>query len=312
MAVIDVSLKRDGRQVRQKFEGQWRRVITSVNGNVTSVSTSPVVKTVGQVVFVVDVSSPNEQPIFILQDKRLPQLAANYVENGVVYRNVYYVDATPRFIGPAGSLYRWEVTYNLGGEFTNAPSQIDNQRAETLLNFSISTELEETASASDLDGKWNVNTIGDFYADPIVYRTGILTLNYSRRENYNPLQKVFDYFQTVNNASWYGMAAGTVLVSDITFSAVETEAETTYDVNYKLQYRRKGWNVEKANSGLYYIYNNAKIRALNTDGSPTDEPVLLAVDGTRLAAGNAPVMQSFRVHPAADLDALNLPDPFTL
>lgn len=312
MAVIDVSLKSDGRQVRQKFEGQWRRVVTSINGSVTSVSTAPVVKTVGQVVFVVDVSRADEQPIFILQDKRLPQLAANYVENGVVYRNVYYVDATPRFIGPAGSLYRWEVTYNLGGEFTNAPSQVDNQRVETLLNFSISTELEETASASDLDGKWNVNTIGDFYADPIVYRTGILTLNYSRRENYNPLQKVFDYFQTVNNASWYGMDAGTVLVSDITFSAVETEAETTYDVNYKLQYRRKGWNVEKANSGLYYIYNSSKVRALNPDGSPTDEPVLLAVDGTRLAAGNAPVMQTFRVHPAADLDALNLPDPFTL
>jgi hypothetical protein len=266
----------------------------------------------GTVVYVVEVDRADEQPILILQDRRLPQLAANYVENGVVYWDVYFVDATPRFIGPVGSLYRWEITYNLGGEFSNAPQQTQGTQDETLLNFSISTELEETASAVDLDGVWNVNSIGDFFADPIIYQTGILNLNYSRREYSNPLAKVFDFFQVMNGVEWYGFAAGTVKVADITFSATETATATTYDVDYKLQFRRKGWNVEKANSGLYYLYNSVKTRALNDDGSPADEPVLLAANGAKLAPGAAPVFRSFRVHPTADLYDLNLPNPFEL
>lgn len=315
MTVINVSLKKDGRQIRQKFDGQWRRTIRTVNNNgsiTTSVATAPVVKTLGTVVYVVEVDRADEQPILILQDRRLPQLAANYVENGVVYWDVYFVDATPRFIGPVGSLYRWEITYNLGGEFSNAPQQTQGTQDETLLNFSISTELEETASAVDLDGVWNVNSIGDFFADPIVYQTGILNLNYSRREYSNPLAKVFDFFQVMNGVEWYGFAPGTVKVADITFSATETATATTYDVDYKLQFRRKGWNVEKANSGLYYLYNSVKTRALNDDGSPADEPVLLAANGAKLAPGAAPVFRSFRVHPTADLYDLNLPNPFEL
>lgn len=315
MAVISVSLKKDGRQVRQKFEGQWRRIIRTINNGGTITTTSentPIVKTTGQVVYIVDVSRKDEQPISILQDRRLPQLAANYVENGVVYWGVYFVDAVPRFIGPAGSYWRWEVTYTLGGEFSNAPQQTVNSGAETILSFSTSSELEENASAVDLDGKWNANSLGDFFADPIVYKTGILTLNYSRREYSNPLPLIFDYFQTVNNASWYGFAAGTVLCSDISFRATETTSETTYDVDYKLQFRRKGWNVEKANSGLYYLYNGSKVRALNDDGSPADEPILLAANGSKLPPGGTPVFQSFRVHPLADFDGLGLPDPFSL
>ena len=315
MTVVNVSLKKDGRQIRQKFEGQWRRTIRTINngGAITTTSeNTPVVKTTGQVVYIVDVTNKDEQPISILQDRRLPQLSANYVENGVVYWGVYYVDAVPRFIGSAGSYWRWEVTYTLGGEFSNAQQPTQNSNAETILSFSTGSEMEETASAVDLNGQWNVNSLGDFFADPIVYKTGILDLNYSRREYSNPLQLIFDYWQTVNAASWYGFPAGTVLCSDISFSATETTSETTYDVSYKLQYRSKGWTIDKANSGLYYLYNGYKIRALNADGSPSDEPVLLAADGTRLAPGAAPVFRSFVVHPSADFGALGLPDPFSL
>lgn len=316
MAVVSVNLKKDGRQVRQKFEGQWQRIVTTVNngGDVTTISENkPVVKTSGQVVYIVDCSRKDEQPIAILQDRRLPQLAANYVENGVVYWGVYYVDAVPRFIGPAGSYWRWEITYTLGGEFANAPQPSPGSgNSETILNFSTSTELEEIASAVDLDGKWNANSIGDFFADPIIYRTGILNLNYSRREYSNPLQRIFDYFQTVNASAWHGFAAGTVLCSDISFKATETTAETTYDVDYKLQFRAKGWTVDKANSGFYYMAGGVKTRALNDDGSPTEEPVLLALDGTKLAPGATPIFQAFTVHPSADFDGLGLPDPFAL
>ena len=315
MAVISVNLKKDGRQIRQKFDGQWRKTIRIINngGDVTTTTTNtPVVKTSGQVVYIVDVSRKDEQPIAILQDRRLPQLSANYVENGVVYWGVYYVDATPRFIGPAGSYWRWEVTYNLGGEFSNAPTQDENNESETILSFSTSSELEDVASAVDLAGNWNVNTVGDFYEDPIVLKYGILNMNYSRREYSCPLNKIPPFFQTVNDSDWYGFPAGTVLCADISYNATETTTETTYDVEYKLQYRRNGWNVKKANSGFYFVYNGYKTRALNEDGSPTEEPVLLAANGTKLQPGAPPIFQSFIVHPTSNFYALNLPNPFSL
>lgn len=315
MAVYSVDLKKDGRQIRQKFEGQWRKKITTITSgsNITRiVQNTPVVKTTGQVVFVVDVTEKDEQPISILCDRRLPQLSENYVENGVVYWGVYYIDAVPRFVGPAGAYYRWEITYTLGGEFSKTPTPEAGSTSETILNFSTSTELEDIASAVDLNGNWNVNSIGDFFADPITLKFGILNLNYSRREYSNPLSRIFDFFQTVNSSSWYGLAAGTVLCSDISFRATETTSETTYDVDYKLQYRSRGWNVEKANSGLYYASGGYKYRALNDDGSPTEEPILLAANGTPLAPGASPVFETFKTHPSADFSALNLPDPFNL
>lgn len=308
MSVVKVELKKDGRQIRQSFTGQTRTVVRTV-GDTVERWTEPVVRVSGQMVFVATATRPDELPLTLTSAPNLPRVGALYMEGGTVFRNVYYADCQTRFIGPRGRYWEYEVAYSLGGDFT-ASNEPSDAAEETLLSFSTSMELEDYASAVDLDGQWNCNSLGEFFADPILFKTGIITFQYQRRENFNPLALSRQYFQAVNGSAWHGFAAGLIKVQDISFSATQTTNGATYDTTYKLQFRPRGWGVEKANSGFYHLLNGTAVRALNDDGSPTDQPILLALDGSKLPAGAAAPMKTFRVYPLADLNGLNLPSPF--
>lgn len=312
--IKSVDLKSDGRQIKQSFKGVYHTRIVQA-GNTIQRTTTPEITTSGTIIYSVKVTEPNEQPITILSNRMLPQLGDRYVENGVVFQNVYFTEATPRYIGPRGNLYEWEITYQIGGDFSNAEqseSGDDSVEESVLLNFSTSMELEDYASATDLDGQWNCNSLGEFFADPIIFKSGILSLNYSRKEYSNPLWKSRDFFQAVNNTPWYSFAAGTVKVADISFNATMYDDRTEYNVDYKLQYRPSGWKVEKANAGLYYNNNGVLDRVKNADGSPTESPALLDRNGAILADSSQVIFKAFRVCNEANLYDLGLPDPFEL
>lgn len=312
--IKSVDLKSDGRQIKQSFKGVYHTRIVQA-GNTIQRTTTPEITTSGTIIYSVKVTEPNEQPITILSNRMLPQLGDRYVENGVVFQNVYFTEATPRYIGPRGNLYEWEITYQIGGDFSNAEqSESGDESVEesVLLNFSTSMELEDYASATDLDGQWNCNSLGEFFADPIIFKSGILSLNYSRKEYSNPLWKSRDFFQAVNNTPWYSFAAGTVKVADLTFNATMYDDRTEYNVDYKLQYRPTGWKVEKANAGLYYNNNGVLDRVKNADGSPTESPALLDRNGAILADSSQVIFKAFRVCNEANLYDLGLPDPFEL
>ncbi|MGI5998767.1 MAG: hypothetical protein ACOX89_08910, partial [Lutispora sp.] len=297
MSVVKVELKKDGRQIRQSFTGQTRTIIRTI-GATTERWTEPVVKISGQMTFVVTATRPDELPITLMSAPNLPRVGATYMEGGSVFANVFYVDGQPRFIGPRGKFWEYEVAYTLGGDFVESNSSAgDGETEETLLSFSTSMELEDWASAVDLDGQWNCNSLGEFFADPILFKTGIITFQYQRREYFNPLALSRQYFQAVNSSAWHGFAPGLIKCSDISFNATQTASGTTYDTTYKLQYRPRGWVIDKANSGFYYMSEGSKVRALNDDGSPTDQPILLALDGSKLAAGATVPMKPFRVNP---------------
>lgn len=308
MSVVDVKLKADGRQVKESFSGVW------LNGK-------PVKKVSGSIVYNAWSNREDELPLTVLSDGRLPSLGDRYVENGVVFRNVYFTEATPRFMGPSGSRWRWEITYSVGGEFSNAATAPEDEEDEeettetTLLSFSASIETEDFASAVDLDGFPNANSLGEFFADPLIFKSGILNLNFSRQERRNPLSKSIAFFQAHNSAPLWGeFPAGTVKVADVSFTSTTTNFDVTYDVSYKLQYRPRGWAVEKANAGFYCVDVSAGgvVRALNADGSPTNDPVLLDLSGARLPAGSTPFFKAFRVTYPKDLSALRLPNPFEI
>lgn len=311
MSVVDVRLKADGRQVKETFSGVWFKG-------------KPVKKVSGTIVYNVWTDRPDEPPLTILNDGRLPTLGDRYVESGVVFRNVFFTEATPRFMGPSGSRWRWEATYAVGGEFSNASNsnasdeddekEANDEKETTLLSFSASIETEDFASAVDLDGKLNANSLGEFFSDPLIFKSGILNLNFSRQERRNPLGKSISFFQAHNSKAIWGFAPGTVKVADVSFSSTTTNFDVTYDVSYRLQYRPRGWFVEKANAGFYYVdaRTGSTARALNVDGSPTNDPVLLGSAGERLAAGSAPIFNRFRVTNPMDFRALNLPNPFDI
>lgn len=339
MSVKYAELKQDGRQVKQTFAGTWTTYIIT-SGETTERFTVPNIKTSGQVVYCVYCTEPVESPLQILNTNNvgLPRCGDVYVEpykdgNNVwqtrVFPRVYFKAATPRFIGSRGALWLWEVVYDVDGTTTETPSADEGDEETetsetTTLTFSTSMSVEEYASAVDIRGYPNCSTLGEFFADPIMLKYGVLSMTYQRKEYSNPLSTLMNYYKCVNSSTLWGFPAGTVLLDDASFTTTQLvdengDASSEYDVTYKLSYKRgyegAGWNVVKANAGLYCNSGGSIVRALNDDGSPSDQPVLLSSAGVRLdsispTAAVSPLMLDFQVYPSADLSALGLPSPF--
>lgn len=303
MTVVKAQLKAGGRDVKGTFNGYY------INGegqfNIS-----------GTVTFVAYCTEKDESPVGILLSPLLPQIGALYVEGGRVFPRIVYKDGTPRFMGVEGRYYRWEVVYTLEGRAsdTETVNSTDGETVEDpiLLNFSLSAEKEEYASAYDLDGIPNCNSLGEFFADPIMFNDAIVNFNFSRKEFRNPIPIINAYWQAHNAAPTWGLAPGTLKVAEITTNATQKFSGTEWDVSYKIQYRRRGWAVEKANTGMYYnVGGGVMTRALNADGSPTDAPVILNLDGTKWTGGTVPC-RYFRTTYPMNFDGLGLPNPFLL
>lgn len=336
MSVFSAELRKDGRQIKQSFTGTWTTYIVTRDGT-TSRFTYPNVKVSGQVVYCVYCTEPVESPIQILETNNvgLPKVGDVYVEpyrsgNGWstrVFADVFFKTATPRFVGPRGSRWLWEITYDVDGVTSERPTTHDGDETSevTTLSFSTSMGVEEYASSVDVRGFPNCSTLGEFFADPLMLKYGVLSMTYRRKEYSNPLATLLNYYKCINSEPlWNVFPAGTVLLDDASFSATRRADEngdevTDYDVSYKVSYKRgyggSGWNILKANAGLYCLSDGVIFRALNNDGSPCDKPVLLAANGQRLdtispTAAASPLMLDFQVYPSADLSALGLPSPF--
>ena len=302
MAVVKAQLAAGGRNIKGTFNGYYINGVGQFNIS-------------GTISFIVYSDTADESPVSILSSPLLPQIGALYVEGGRVFRRIVYKDGTPRYVGPEGNYFRWEVVYTLEGR-NGDTENVNSEDGETdedpvLLNFSISAEKEEYASAFDLDGVPNCNSLGDFFADPIIFNTGIVNFNFQRKEYANPLWVINEFWQAHNNNVFWGLPAATLKVAEITANAAEKYSGTEWDVSYKLQYRRRGWLIEKANTGFYYNAGGAKARAINADGSPTDAPIILNVDGTPWTSGVIPC-RYFRTTYPKDFNLLNLPNPFYL
>lgn len=302
MSVIKADLAAGGRQIKGVFNGYY---INGVGQFLIS----------GTVKFVVYSDTRDESPVSLLMSPLLPQIGALYVEGGRVFRRIIYKDATPTYVGIEGNYFRWEVTYTVeginNGDDPTSDSSGNGAEDPVLLNFSITAEKEEYNSAYDLDGKANCNSLGEFFADPIAYNNAIVNFNFTRKEFVNPLGKMNAYWETHNAGTFWGLRPATLKVAEITANATQKLSGTEWEVSYKIQYRRRGWLQEKANTGYYCRTSWGIERAVNEDGSPTDAPVILNADGTRWTGGEVPVTY-FRTTYPADFSGLNLPNPFYL
>lgn len=302
MTVVKAELAVGGRNIKGTFNGYYVNRVGQWNIS-------------GGIKYIAYSDTADESPVRLLQSPLLPQIGNLYVEGGTVFRRIIFKDATPRFVGVEGRFYKWEIDYSLEGINANQ-NETTNDDGETqedsvLINFSISAEKEDYNSAFDLDGLPNCNSLGEFFADPIVFKTGICNLNFRRTEYQNPLWKIDEFFETHNDAPFWGFPEGTLKVSEITADATQRLSGTEWDVSYKIQFRKRGWTTEKANTGYYCREDGYIVRATNADGSPTDAPVILNVDGTRWTSGTIP-MRHFRTTYPADFSRLGLPNPFSL
>ena len=314
MAVVKAGFKADSRNLKETFTGSWVRIVTYNTQGVT-VSRIPIVEISGQVTYLACSNAPQDTCFDVMHSRLLPQLGDFYTdEHGNQYDGIIYKDRTPRFIGCQGNLWGWEITYTVEGLTSQKTSftEQDGSEETTILDFSASVETVDEAYAADFDGKWNCNSLDFFFDDPLIYKRGVLNLSYTRQEYDNPLTVLMNYYGCINSEELWGFAPHTLLVSDITYTVNVTDQRTTYNVTYKIQYKATGWDTTKANSSYYYKSGTDLLRVLNDDGSPSENPALIAVDGTILENGDTVPSRTFRTYPEADLSELDLPSPWDL
>ena len=265
MTVKKAGLAAGGRQVKGTFNGLY------ING-LGQMSVS------GQILYYAWTDSPADSPLLILNSGLVPRIGDNYVEAGQVFRDVIFKGAAPRYIGPDGSLFKWSITYDLEGTAKQTSSGEEPPPAEVddpiLLDFSFSVDKNQYAEIADLDGRINANTLGEYFSDPLTFNEAVVNFEFKRTEYRNPLLLADTYYESYNAAPIWGLRAGTLRVLDISSAANVTTARTSWSTVYRLQYRRRGWLVQKANTSLYYYNTNSNTitRITNADGSPVEQP----------------------------------------
>lgn len=244
----------------------------------------------------------------------LPKLGATYMENGVLVGGLTCSSVKPTFKGVFGNYFAWEVVCDYGGNRSQGASQPQDNE---LLNFNYSVELVDYYNPCDYYGHPNTNTFGEFFDEPINNPNGCMTLTYQMKSQYNPLPLARDYFNSVNGTMMWGWAEPyTVKVESITGSCSVKQSTTEWTNTFVLKVMGGGWYLPKANSSHFYLDANGQLqRALNADGSPTDEPVLINKDGTLYnpkSIYDAPYYIQFEPYRMCDLNELYLPDPYSL
>lgn len=295
MAIVKAQLVAGGRQIKKTFTGHYfrGRAVGEISGAIKYEALS---------------DTPYESPLAVLSSALLPQVGDMYVEGGIVFPNVFFKEASPQYVGPFGNCWKWAIDYTLGGD---DQEEQEEDGDEVITNFSISVDREEYATAFDLDNQANCNSLGEMFADPLIIQNAIVNFNFQRKEYANPIPRMNRFFNTHNGTTFWDFPPGTWKVAEMTANATEKQSGTEWETSYKLQYRRRGWAIEKANTGFYYNAGTSITRALNEDGSPVDEPIILNADGTKWTGGVVPC-KYFRVTYPEDFYALNLPNPFLL
>jgi hypothetical protein len=130
---------------------------------------------------------------------------------------------------------------------------------------------------------------------------------------FNPLS-ISGYMNKVNSATWYGLPAGTVRITDIQAGNVFSEDFEYWDVSISFQVRRgfgsitdaKAWWHRTAHQGYIINESGTKRIATTDDGLTVSQPVMLDLTtGAQLAAGVGAYIE-FEVLEEIDFNGLNL------
>jgi hypothetical protein len=210
------------------------------------------------------------------------------------------------------------ISYEAQINDPNDPSQNPLLRPAVIRFSAVTQEVE-------IDEDINGDPIETVNGEPIVGVTRPFTdLVVTVQRNlptFNPLS-ISTYMNKINSATWYGLPAGTVRITDIQAGNVFSEDFEYWDVSISFQIRRgfgsvtdaKAWWHRTAHQG-YIIDDGAGVRAIakadaaddfTANGETVAQPVMLDLTtGERLAAGTGAYIE-FQVLDEIDFNGLNL------
>jgi hypothetical protein len=208
------------------------------------------------------------------------------------------------------------ISYEAQVNDPNDPAQNPLSRPAVIRFGAVTQEVE-------IDEDVNGDPIQTINGEPIVGVTRPFTdLVITVQRNlptFNPAS-ISNYMNKINSATWYGLPAGTVRITDISAGNVFSEDFEYWDVSISFQVRRgfgsvtdaKAWWHRTAHQG-YLVYDallGELVHAKDGEGVTVAQPVMIDKDagaglGEQLAAGVGEYID-FQVLEEIDFNGLNL------
>lgn len=256
----------------------------------------------------------------VLEFTSIPPLGSPYRYGGVTYYNLRSKDYTPKFVknwGATGAIWDVEVSYDntLKSGDPPAPSEGDP--------FTITPRMEkiEIPMEYDLDGVPVRNSAGQKFDTPPMLDLHYPVFTISRTEYTNPCRRQIEFINRVNELEFWGFVPGRVCLLNMSPSTSVSWGAPSWQVQYDIGINPYNdidlWQTEILNAGFFEKYLDSessgvvKIRAiLDSQGKEISDPVPLDEHGQKLPDDGEPVWFWYRSRLSADLNLLNLPNPF--
>ena len=238
--------------------------------------------------FDVTTDDQDDGPAIILTEAALPQFGDHYAYGNEVDLGSFVDGVDPQIDDENRKLWRVRVTYS-SGDFDRESKKEDDPIDERTY-WSFAGMREPIVLEKDIGGNAVLNGAGKPFDPPVevdeVYQ--VLTA----RKNYYTLNSadLAGWFDKTNSDVFRGNPAGTVKVADIraqdrfrgTFEYVEATWEFHVKANgWKKEILNQGFHVRGADGEPDRALDNVEIDG-NVVKRPTDEPVLLRANGTRI------------------------------
>lgn len=200
--------------------------------------------------------------------------------------------------------FRWRINAEIG------PLNYVEEDEEDSKNWQISTGSEkiQVARAADVNGRWNVNTNGEWFSEALMETIPLTVWKYSGTLGFNP-SRFLDFEEKINEKEIWGLPPFSLLCRNVQFSTNINMIPRKWETSLEIVYNPLSWIDYKANVGFYAWQNGRFNRILNEDGSPLELARLLDREGELLPSGTDPVYLDFQNRKSLDFSDLNLRNP---
>lgn len=295
--------------------------------------------------FVFQDDNPNTLPVDVYNYSGMPRPGEIYYVKGRVLPQLICKSAvasritnSPDYVNDRPDSCWWKVEF----KYKRAGTPEDPPEYDTSnLSVASSTIVEPVVATHDYFGNPILNSAGQILDPPPQYSRRIPIFTFTRDEYYNPMFKKVQYEGAVNSVTFWGLPAYTVMVNEIrpnktiTFSVdPEKQSNPAWNVTYEIAVNLYthgydadgqeiyGWQTAMLDCGRSEWLDENSVppwtgpagfyRVTNEDGLEVDDPIRLNGRGRRLSHGEPDVFLRRMLHPLADLNALELPNPFSV
>ncbi len=164
----------------------------------------------------------------------------------------------------------------------------------------------------DINGDPILNSADVTFDPPVTSNFDDMLLSITRNQSAFNLTQALNYKGTLNDASFYGFAAGKCKISDIKGTMFKSAGRYYYSVTYEFQFRWDGWLKRRLDEGMRRIVSSTPGSPLETEvipdknGEPLTEPHMLDGSGALLNSDATPVYLEFDIYRSTDFSVLDI------